>query len=295
MRKKFKINLSTINYCNYSCVYCNSNIPYNHEEPHQYIDYKLLHLMVYNINKYLKDYDILYTLNEGEPTLHPYINEVISVLARTNNIKRLRLLTNSSLDLSKILKYTYPLEVWISVHYQQLVNHGFNKSLDMILHNIEYILQYLNSQCILSLLVNDEFPIDMQKFILDKYAITIKKLGSKPNYTKEIITPTENYPISNYNYNQLDNVYNRYGEEVAKDKIVYPYRGINISTQFNYKYICKTIRSKKDNEHTNILLHRAWNNIVQNLDMGIICNNQQCRCAVCLHTENVDNTSSKNI
>ena len=232
--KRFKIIIATNNYCNYSCHYCSSNIPQMPTVNKHYMDYKLLRLMVANINKYLPDYQILYTLNGGEPTLHPYLNELITILSQTKNLGRIRILTNSSLDFSKIIKTNYqPLEFGISIHYQQMLKHGFDKSLNTVFSNVEYIINRLHGKCRLSLLIDKTFSIEAQNDIITSYVDFMQKINNKANYIKEIVMPTENYDIENFDYSILENAYN----SCDTDKVLYPYRSVNVDDNYIYIYI----------------------------------------------------------
>ena len=277
--KRFKIIIATNNYCNYSCHYCSSNIPQMPMVNKHYMDYKLLRLMVANINKYLPDYRILYTLNGGEPTLHPYLNELITILSQTKNLGRIRILTNSSLDFSKIIKTSYqPLEFGISIHYQQMLKHGFDKSLNTVFSNVEYIINRLHGKVILNLLIDSAFPNEIQEYIITKYVELMYGTNNEPVYAKEIISPTNYYLINNFNYHLLENAYNKYNAT----KAVYPYRGVDIDTYYDFAYKCKLL---KTNNKNNVLLHKTWQNIAKNVDIGIICKNEKCTCAICLHIE----------
>lgn len=274
--KKFKIILKLVNYCNFSCDYCISRIPYLPKEIYHSMNYKLLNLMVHYINKYLGDeYEIIYIVQGGEPTLHPHLNEIIEILSNTRHINKIRILSNSYLDYRQIIKCQYPIEFGISVHYQELSKHNFEKSFATILNNIEYILSTRHEQCTLNLLVDKKFPAEKQEYIIEKYTSLVKKLNSTPEYYRDIIFPTEYYPIYNFDYKQLNNVYNIYGIS----KKVFPYRIININPFLNYNYVCSLLRTTK---HTNVILESTWKEIIKNLETSITCNNKYCNCPMCL-------------
>ena len=277
--KKFKIILKINNYCNYSCSYCIADIPHTTKNNYQNMDYKLLRLMVANINKYLPDYEIIYKVQGGEPTLHPYLNEIITLLYQTKHISRIRILTNSSIDFNKIIKFTFPIEVGISIHYQEMLKHGFDKSLNIILDNIKYTICNLSKVCSLNLLVDDNFPVEAQDYIINEYIVLMKKLGSIPNYAKMPIVPTKYYTKDTFDSELLENAFNKYGNT----KKLYPYRGIDVETQFSYGYNCNLIHN--NNHNMNILLHKAWSDIIRKLDYPLLCNNKECACAVCLDVE----------
>ena len=279
MDKKFKIILKVNNYCNYSCTYCITDTPSISYKDYYSMDYKLLRLMVANINKYLKEYKIIYKIQGGEPTLHPYLNDIIEILAQTRNISKIRILTNSSLDFSKIIKTNYqPLEFGISIHYQQMLKHGFESSFAVILHNLKYINYTLHGKSSLNLLVDKTFPDKMQDYVIDEYTKFVTELNTIPDYSKEIIVPTSKYMIEDFNYQTLENAYNKYGNT----KIMYPYRGIDISPYFQYIYNCEIIHA---NKNTNVLLPKTWQEIAKKLDIGVLCNNDKCPCAMCLDVE----------
>lgn len=274
--KKFKIILKLVNYCNFTCNYCISRIPYLPKESYHNMSHKLMNLMVHYINKYLcNEYEIMYIVQGGEPTLHPYFNEIIDILSHTKHINKIRVLSNSYLDYKQIIKCKYPLQFGISVHYQQLCKHDLEKTFNTILNNIEYIVNTRHEQCSLNLLVDNTFPDKEQEYIIEKYISLIKKLNSVPDYHKDIIVPTEYYQIQNFDYSQLNNVYNVYG----KSKIIYPYRVININPFLHYNYVCPLLNITK---HTNVLLENTWREIAKNLDIGIKCTNANCACPTCL-------------
>lgn len=279
MRNKVKIILSINNYCNYSCSYCITDIPYVALNNRRDMDYKLLNLLVYYVNKYLINYDISYSLLGGEPLLHQNFNSVIDILSHTKNIQRIRILTNSSLDFSKIITSKYPPEFSISIHYEQMIRHGYDYSIKILLSNIEYIINSLHGTCSLKLLIDDSFPPNIQDDIIEKYTQCIKTMNGIPEYYKMNILSTNHYINKKFTKSMFDNVYTRYG----KAKAVFPYRIISIDTQFNYIYNCELIQS--NNKNKNILLNNTWQDIVRHLDKPIICDYKECPCSVCLDVE----------
>lgn len=279
MKNKFRINLYINNYCNYDCPYCIANIPVlSATNRHYSMDYNLLRLMVNHVNKYLFDYDIIYVIMGGETTLHPHFNKIIEILSNTQNLYKIKFLTNSSIDFSKIITFSYPCVADISVHYQQMLKHGFDKSLSIMLNNIKYVICTLHGRCSLTLLVDDNFPIEKQNFIISEYISLMQKINSVPDYCKRVIVSTGNYINKNFSFKSIVNVFNKYGS-----KNVYPYRIISVDIHFQYDYNCEIIRQNKLID--NILLKRAWFDIIKKCDNSLLCNNSKCTCAICLEVE----------
>ena len=279
MKNRFKIVLKINNYCNYSCSYCNANMPYLSQNQIHNMSYKPLNLLVCYINKYLSDYDILFTIQGGETTLHPELEYIIDSLLNIKHIKQIRILTNGSTDFSKIIKKHWTIEIGISLHCEQLLKHNFEKSLARIWDNIRYLYD-INKKCEVYLLIdnnkNEEY-IYIREYITNQYYALIKELNTSPYYYFEPVVPTENYLIPDFNYAMIDNVYNNHKEI----KNIFPYRAINIDTNFRYDYNCELIHL--DNySYNNILLAKSWKYITNNLDKTISCNNKYCACSVCL-------------
>ena len=277
MRNKFKIVLKINNYCNYSCIYCNADIPYLPQYQKHDMSYKPLNLLVQYINKYLSSYDILFVIQGGEPTLHNELNHIIDQLLNIKALKYIMILTNGSTDFSKILKEYWPVKMGISIHCEQLLKHNFGQSLTRIWDNIKYLYSINKKHEIYLMIDNKNEDFDIRNYIIEQYYILTKKLNIIPQYYLMPIVPTENYQITDFDYTTLDNVCNKHKEF----KNIFPYRAINIDINFGYDYNCELIHL--DNYScNNILLKKSWKYIVSNLDTTISCNSQHCSCPVCL-------------
>lgn len=99
-RKDFKkdnllLTIMITNICNYNCIYCIENIPYNITEK-KFIDIKQIFIFIEKIHLLYADKKISIELYGGEPTLHPEFYTLCKKLSTYNYITYIDIYTNLS-------------------------------------------------------------------------------------------------------------------------------------------------------------------------------------------------------
>jgi organic radical activating enzyme len=107
-----RINWHILNWCNYKCSYCNvkGNLSYDYNDTTQISkDYKI---MISRLKLIKKPFELC--LTGGEPTLHPNISEILTMLNGIKNLHKVYFFTNLSrsttffekiLNLKKVVYY----------------------------------------------------------------------------------------------------------------------------------------------------------------------------------------------
>lgn len=145
MKISWKIN----DICNYKCSYC-----FNKNKTKKHINnINMIHKSIEYLEK-LKYDSYYFSFFGGEPTLHPQIHDILKRVNGLVNINKIRIITNLSLSVEKLVEYREydNLEFFVSCHMEYIndrfiekllyLNDNFNVKLSIL-----YYPQY-RSKCL---------------------------------------------------------------------------------------------------------------------------------------------------
>lgn len=115
---RLKINIVLTNDCNQKCSYCVAKSNKVKKEDVYYIDKKYI-IMLFKYLKYINfNRDFRVNLLGGEPTMHPELENIISIISNIYPDKTIKFFTNGSqsIDYYKNLISKYKLYSYISYH-----------------------------------------------------------------------------------------------------------------------------------------------------------------------------------
>ena len=259
-----KMILHVNNYCNLSCEYCSSNIPYiSLKNQHDELDIIKLPILLNFIKRYIPiDYFIEYIITGGETTLYKNIITLIKLLDTDLHEHKTMITTNSTIPFDNIFDNISGKYFTITYHYDTL-KYKHEEYYDCILHNIDFLINNNN---------HVEFTVISKDKIDKKISNNISRIyNNKIEFETRIARNTEYYHLNNTPPPNKNYMLNRY-----------IYRTIKVLQNFDFCYGCdianKNAIIPNDKRHINLFSKTAWGHIQENLNKKSKCTLVECLC-----------------
>lgn len=227
-----ELSIEPLTICNQKCEYCYARKDRkNWNKIWSESQLKIVLDKIKNINESFK-LEIL----GGEPTLYPYLNNIINEMDNCERCKEIKLTTNGSIDLTKFKKSKKILYV-ISVHPNNIKNEiNLFKNIEFVKHyNHDILIMLLNRNSEDVNLVNAY--IDKVKTITDKISLSV--ILHDPHYSQ------------NFDFNAFHNFHD------VDEKFVLEHDGI------------KEIYDVDEVIHKDIAHFKGWNCYIKNILISV--------------------------
>lgn len=263
---RFSIRLN--NYCNFKCIYCCNDIPYLKDNNID-LKYDIIYLLIKNINKYMKNINISFSLHGGEPLLNPEFNSILNSVNTTNNVIKILILTNNSTNIVNKLDIK---DLKLNIIKFVITYHDGQKYNDNIFeNNIKYFIEN-NIRYEINLPINLKLGEEHTTKLYNIRDYYINKYNS--NAYISYLHPTVHYKIDNYDYSLTNEAYKN------KTKEKYANRNFDIFADGKFNYSCPLIR--KDEDYNYIELFCEFKkHIINNFNNITLCTDDKCACRRC--------------
>lgn len=259
-----RISLDICNYCNLQCQYCSARMPYINHNIVKEITLKNIEVILYYVNKYFKDFDIIYSIKGGEPTLYPHIADMLNIIYyKTHKLSQIILDTNNTVPLYSIRIDFSKIHCLITYHFSQIYN---TKKSDIFLENIKFLCDNKYSHEVI--ILTDKSIIDFSK-VNDIYN-TIKQMNHKTKVVSAY--PVHQYTDERFDYTKVDNTYN-----LQYDKEVYYMRTFKIDYNLLCSYLCN-LAVNEPLYNRKIIYPAVWQLLHNNINKKTICDYAFCAC-----------------
>ena len=250
--KAIRISLDICNYCNLACQYCSARMPYINHNIKREITVKNIEIILYYINKYFCNFDIIYSIKGGEPTLYHAIDDIIDTLyTKTHNLGQIILLTNNTTPLPSTGIDFNKIHCLITYHFTQIYN---TKKSDTFLENIRFLCDNNYSHEVIVL--TDKTITDFTK--VNNVYNNIKQITSQIKVVPAY--PVHQYSDETFDYTKVANAHN-----IHYTKEVYYMRTFKI----NYDLLCSYLCNLAVNEPLytrKIIYPNAWQTLLDNIN-----------------------------
>lgn len=266
-----RISFELCNYCNLNCQYCSANMPYIDHKIKKEISLEIIKVIVYYVNKVFPQFKIVYSIKGGEPTLSPYISQIIEILYhKTNNLEKIILVSNNTVLLQNTHIDFNKITGLFTYHFSQIYN---TKKSDIFLENITF-LKHNGHPFNIILLIDKTTNKTLIKPIYDKIHSITSNVEIKSAF------PINNYTDENFDYTKVSNAYN-----LQYNMSVYYLRTFKIDYNLLYCYVCD-LSSKIPLKNRKIIYPEVWGYIASNINKTVVCTKKDCTCPnLCFVTE----------
>lgn len=295
--------------CNYNCVYCIENIPYDKSNNIVFIDLEKVIEFIHKTLEYFKTKTINIRIYGGEPTLHTGLYDFCQRLNSISRINIIEIFTNFSLDVQAAIDYLKidKVSMFTSYHTNKMMSgkQYLNKVLacndyhDKLTCNIMFENDYDEEALKLYKLFQKTWNSGIYKKTKTELIPIFSTAYAKSEYQKQSIQKmlainklfNEKLPFTIYDSER----------NVSKD---YKVVGVNSLNFYNWKcssgvnsifidqygdvYPCGGVYTKRNVYYKNIVVKNIFRDKLEDIYVSVICQSPDCVLCVPLKVENVN-------